>query len=199
LGSGFRLAAKDLEIRGAGNFLGSKQHGYMESVGFEYYMHLLEQTVKRLKGEGEDGIKSEIHLKIDVQIPEDYLPQMSLRLNLYKRISSVEDIGELDRIREEVQDRFGNLPPSLENLLGYGAVKFLAQVLRIKSLNRVGRQIVFDFSPSSTVDLDRLTRFLESHNGSITPQGTISLPLRAGNDGGLLDETIAALKELSFM
>jgi len=199
LGSGFRVAARDLEIRGAGNFLGSQQHGYMEDVGFEYYMHLLEQTVKRLKGDGDEEVQSEINLKIDVQIPEEYLPQMNMRLNLYKRISSVESLEELDRIRDEVKDRFGILPESVENLLRYGAVKFLSFKLKIKSIDRVGLKIIFKFFPSFSGDLNRLTKLMEDRTGTVTPQGVLSLGIRAENDTVFINETITILKELTLM
>ncbi|MGB7296903.1 MAG: transcription-repair coupling factor, partial [Candidatus Aminicenantales bacterium] len=135
LGSGFRLAAKDLEIRGAGNLLGSEQHGTMEAVGFDYFMELLDQTIKELKGEKPEEIKSEINLRVDIRIPEDYLPQINLRLNLYKRVSSAETLGELDKIREEIRDRFGPPPGSVENLLRYGAIKYLAQKIKIRTID----------------------------------------------------------------
>ncbi|MCJ7579024.1 MAG: transcription-repair coupling factor, partial [Candidatus Aminicenantes bacterium] len=199
LGSGFRLAARDLEIRGAGNFLGSQQHGYMEAVGFEYYMHLMEQAVKRLKGDGDEEVQSEINLKIDVQIPEEYLPQMNMRLNLYKRISSVESLEELDRIREEIKDRFGILPKSVENLLRYGAVKFLAHKLKIKNISRAGNKLIFEFSPSFSGDLNRLTKLMDDHTGTVTPQGVLSLVVRSEDETTFIIETITILKELTLM
>jgi transcription-repair coupling factor (superfamily II helicase) len=197
LGSGFRLAAKDLEIRGAGNFLGSKQHGYMEAVGFNYYMNLLEKTVRELKGEEPEDGKSEINMKLDMRIPESYLPQINLRLNLYKRISSVENLEELDRIKEEIQDRYGPLPLPVINLLKYGMIKFLAQRIRIQKIDRIGRKIVFKFLPSSRADVGRMTHLFTKHTGSITPQGTMSIELSSDGDTELLDETISILKELS--
>ena len=199
LGSGFRLAARDLEIRGAGNFLGSQQHGYMEAVGFEYYMHLMDLTVKRLKGDGDEDVQSEINLKMDIQIPEDYLPQMNMRLNLYKRVSSVESLEELDRIRDEVKDRFGILPESVENLLCYGVVKFLSQKLKIKSINREGDKIIFQFFPSFSGDLNRLKKLMEDRAGTVTPHGVLSLNIHAENQPLFMNETIAVLKELTLM
>jgi len=199
LGSGFRLAAKDLEIRGAGNFLGSKQHGYMEAVGFDYFMHLLEQSVKELKGEKIEEIKSEINLRVDIRIPEDYLPQINLRLNLYKRISSVEDLSEIEKIEEEMKDRFGPISSSVKNLLRYGIIKYLAQKIKINSVDRLGGKIVFKFYPGSSADLTRLTNLIERHSGSITPQGMMSLSLSGEGDEEIMNETISILKELSLM
>ncbi len=199
LGSGFRLAAKDLEIRGAGNFLGTAQHGYLEAVGFDYYLHLLEQTIKELKGEAAEEVKSEINLRVDIRIPEAYLPQINLRLNLYKRISSVESLSEIDEIREEIEDRYGLLPESVKNLLRYGEVKYLAQKIRVHSIDRVGRRMVFKFFPSSSANLGRLVKLVEKRTGSITPQGVMSFPLLSQDEAGIMDETISVLNELSCM
>ncbi|MFC2156595.1 transcription-repair coupling factor [Acidobacteriota bacterium] len=199
LGSGFRLAAKDLEIRGAGSFLGSRQHGNMEAVGFDYYMHLLDRTVRELKGEDVEEVKTEINLKVDVKIPETFLPQINLRLNLYKRISSAENIEEIEQIRQEIEDRYGLLPESVGNLLRYGIVKFLAHRLKIKGIDRIGPKIVFDFYPGSRADLSRLPPLLNKYRGTMTPQGVMSLSLSSEGEGNILDETIFILKELSDM
>jgi len=196
LGSGFRLAAKDLEIRGAGNLLGSQQHGTMEAVGFDYFMELLDQTIKELKGEKVEDLKSEINLRVDIRIPEDYLPQINLRLNLYKRVSSVESPEEVGKIRGEVQDRFGPLPGSVENLLRYGAIKHLAQKIKIRAIDRVGSRLILKFHPSTLADLSGLTRVLKKYRGSLTPQGVLALPLAGQKDVAVLDETASVLKEL---
>jgi transcription-repair coupling factor (superfamily II helicase) len=198
LGSGFRLAAKDLEIRGAGNFLGSEQHGYMEAVGFDYYMHLLDKTIKELKGEAREEVKSKINLKVDIRIPEDYLPQINLRLNLYKRISSVEDLSEIEKIKQEIEDRYGPLPSSVANLLRYGIVKHLAQKTKITAIDRMGKRIIFKFFPSLSVDLARLAKLIERYSGTITPQGVMSLSIPARKEIEIMDETITILKELSL-
>lgn len=199
LGSGFRLAAKDLEIRGAGNFLGSQQHGYMEAVGFDYYMHLLEQTIKRLKGESVEEVKSEINLRVNIRIPDDYLPQTNLRLNLYKRISSIDKLDDIHRIQKEVEDRYGPLPQSVKNLLCYGVVKFLAQRIKIKSIDRIDKKIVFKFFPGSPADLKHMPGILERFCGSITPQGVMHINLPSGDEPDILSETIFVLKQLSGM
>ena len=196
LGSGFRLAAKDLEIRGAGNLLGSQQHGYMEAVGFDYFMELLDQTIKELRGEKEEEIKSEINLRVDIRIPEEFLPQINLRLNLYKRVSSIESLAEIDRIKEEVRDRYGPLPGSVESLLRYGAVKHLAQKVKIKTIDRVGSRLILRFHPGSLADLSGLTRVLKKYRGSLTPQGVLTLPLVPDAGPAVLDETVAVLNEL---
>ena len=196
LGSGFRLAMKDLEIRGAGNLFGARQSGTMEAVGFDYFIHLLEQTIRELKGEGVEEIKTEINLKVDIQIPEAYIPQVNLRLNLYKRVSSAESLDEIGTIEEEISDRFGPPPKSVLNLCRYGRIKLLAQRLRITSVDRSGDRVVFKFLPSTGAQLGRMTSLLNSYSGSLSPQGVMSLRLGPRPDADLLDETIAVLKTL---
>ena len=197
LGSGFRLAARDLEIRGAGNLLGHRQHGTMEAIGFEYYMQLLDQAVRGLKGEAVEEENPEINLKADIRVPEDYLPQVNLRLNLYKRLASVEDLGEIDRIREEIRDRFGPPPDPIENLLRYGALKFLAKKLRVRSVDRTERRVVFKFRPETAVDWSRVTPLLKRYSGSLSPEGVMSLAFLGTTERDLLDETVGVLMELS--
>ena len=197
LGSGFRLAARDLEIRGAGNLLGSEQSGNLDAIGFDYFMELLDQAVQELKGEKLEETKVEINLRADIRIPEEYLPQINLRLNLYKRVSAAESLEELARIRVEVRDRFGPLPTGVEQLLNYGAVRTFARSLQIKAIDRVGNRLVLKFMPSSLADPGRITSVLKRYSGSLTPQGIMTLTLRRATDREVMNETLAALKELS--
>src|SRR5436309_10702993 len=107
LGSGFRIAAMDLEIRGAGNLLGAEQSGHIAAVGFEMYCRLLERTVQEMKGETvRPEVKAQINLAVDIKIPEDYIPDFSERLVLYKKISSAANDAEIDRLRDEVRDLY---------------------------------------------------------------------------------------------
>jgi transcription-repair coupling factor (superfamily II helicase) len=136
---------------------------------------------------------------VDIRIPEEYLPQINLRLNLYKRISSAESLDDLERIRDEIEDRYGSLPSSVQNLLSYGAVKLLAQKLKIKGIDRLDSKLIFDFFPDSTADLGRLPQILKRFGGSMSPQGVMSLRLIAQDESIVLHETIAVLKELEGM
>ncbi|MBM3310453.1 MAG: transcription-repair coupling factor [Candidatus Aminicenantes bacterium] len=196
LGSGFRLAMKDLEIRGAGHLLGERQHGMMEAVGYDYFIHLLDQAIRRLKGEGGEEVRSEINLKVDVRIPEAYLPQMNVRLNLYKRISSAESLEGVLRLGEEIRDRFGPPPPSVLNLLEYGRIKHLAGRLAIKAVDRLDGRLVFKFLPATGVEIGRVSKVLNRYRGTMTPQGVMSLPLPSGPGPDVLRETVGILKEL---
>ncbi|MGB9764696.1 MAG: transcription-repair coupling factor [Candidatus Saccharicenans sp.] len=196
LGSGFRLAARDLEIRGAGNILGHKQHGFIESVGYEYFMQLLDQAIKEQKGEKIEEIKCEINLKVDFRIPENYLPQVNLRLNLYKRLSSLEKAEEALRIKEEVVDRFGPLPPGVENLFYYAQIKFYAQKARLKSLDRSGNRLLIKFPPEVNFLWNQVQKLLSRYSGSFSPLGVMTLNLRAENEQSYLQETLFILKDL---
>ncbi|HHF51187.1 MAG TPA: transcription-repair coupling factor, partial [Candidatus Aminicenantes bacterium] len=199
LGSGFRLAAKDLEIRGAGNFLGEEQHGFMEAVGFEYYMFLLDQTVKKLRGEQTEPRKSRIDLKVNIRIPDAYIPQLSLRMDLYKRVSSIEELSELDKIKEEIRDRYGSFSQSVMNLFDYGKIKLLAQKAGIETLDRMRNKIVLKFFADSTADVSKLIGLVEKYSGSMTPQGIVTLMLGSENESNILHETICILKQLTLL
>jgi transcription-repair coupling factor (superfamily II helicase) len=132
LGAGFRLALKDLEIRGAGNLLGPEQSGYIHGVGFDMYMEMMERAVSELKGERvREEIGPRIRLRLSAFIPEDYIADITLRLSIYKRISSVASPEALADLREEIRDRFGDLPVEVTNLLHIIRIKLLAKMLYI--------------------------------------------------------------------
>ncbi|MCX7974028.1 MAG: transcription-repair coupling factor [Candidatus Aminicenantes bacterium] len=196
LGSGFRLAARDLEIRGAGNLLGHQQHGLIEAVGFDYFMQLLDQAVRRIKGEVIEETKCEINLRVDVRIPEDYIPQMNLRLNFYKRISSLESLEEMDKLREEMEDRFGPIPSAVQNLIIYGGIKYLAEKLKLKSLDRIGNRLLLNCSCPTDEQLKKLLLILKKKGGSLSPQGIATIPLKEAENNRLLMETFSLLREL---
>jgi transcription-repair coupling factor (superfamily II helicase) len=196
LGSGFRLAARDLEIRGAGNILGHRQHGFMEAVGYEYFMQLLEKAIRELKGEKIEEVKCEINLKVDFRIPEDYLPQVNLRLNLYKRLSSLENEEEAGRLRQEVIDRFGPLPRGVENLFYYAQIKYYAQKARLKALDRHGNRLLVKFPPEVNFVWNKTQSLLRRFSGSVSPLGLITFNLRAEDEQEFLRQTLFILKEL---
>jgi transcription-repair coupling factor (superfamily II helicase) len=199
LGSGFRLAMKDLEIRGAGHLFGERQHGVMEAVGYDYFIHLLEQAIRELKGEAAPEARVEIRLRVDNRVPESYLPEVNLRMDLYKRVSSAERPEDLDALRAEIQDRFGPPPPGVDRLFDYGRVKILAARLRILSVDRSGSRLILKFDPAADIPPERITGLLKTRGGTLTPEGVLSLNLRAKGDSGLLHETIGVLKALYGM
>src|SRR6201997_2696167 len=120
LGAGFRVAALDLELRGAGNLLGGQQHGHINAIGFDLYVQMLERAVSTLKGEEvKPEMRATINLGLDIRIPEEYIPNENLRLRTYKRIASITREGERDEVTNELADRFGAPPPAVGNLLDY--------------------------------------------------------------------------------
>src|SRR5206468_10177707 len=130
LGSGFRVAALDLEIRGAGNLLGGEQSGQIDAVGFEMYMKLLEQTVRELKGEDvEDEVRATVNLRVDLRIDESYVPDVNQRLMLYRKVAAARREDEIDRVLEEAADRYGPMPATLLNLADYGRIRVMADRL----------------------------------------------------------------------
>src|SRR5688500_7377394 len=146
LGSGFRVAALDLEIRGAGNLLGGEQSGHIEAVGFDMYMKLLEQTIKEIKGEElEDEVRANVNLRVDLRIDESYVPDMNQRLTVYRRMAAVRTAPELDRLMDEVRDRYGAPPTSVLNLAEYGRLRVRAERIGIESVERDGAALVLKF------------------------------------------------------
>ncbi|MCU0256447.1 MAG: transcription-repair coupling factor [Vicinamibacterales bacterium] len=146
LGSGFRVAALDLEIRGAGNLLGGHQSGHIEAVGFETYTKLLEEAVSELKGESiEEDVRATVNLGIDIRIDERYIPDMAQRLVVYRRIASARSDLELDEALVEVRDRYGPLPDSMLNLAAYGKIRVLADRMGLESIDRKGGHVIFKF------------------------------------------------------
>ena len=146
LGSGFRVAALDLEIRGAGNLLGGQQSGQIDSVGFEMYMKLLEETVKELKGEDlDDDVRAAVNLQVDFRIPESYVADVNQRLSIYRRVASSRTEDEIGRVLDDARDRYGATPPALLNLADFGRVRVRADRLGLESIDRDGSLVVFKF------------------------------------------------------
>ena len=182
LGSGFRIAALDLEIRGAGNLLGGEQSGHIESVGFDMYVKLLDQTVRELKGEEiEDTVRAAVNLDVDLKIDESYIPETNQRLIVYRRVASARDEAELSALLDELRDRYGPVPPSIAVLVEYGRIRLLADRLGIESLDRNGALLVLKFKTTTTVDPIRLMRFVERRRDlELKPPAMLTFDLRAG-------------------
>ncbi len=179
LGSGFRVAALDLEIRGAGNLLGGEQSGQIDTVGFEMYMKLLEQTVRELKGEDlEDDVRATVNLRVDLRIDSTYVPDMNQRLMLYRRVAAARHEDEIDRVLEEAADRYGPLPISVRNLADYGRIRVMADRLRIDSIDREARVVVLKFRPQANVDPVRLVSLMRQRPDlTLVPPAALRLSL----------------------
>jgi transcription-repair coupling factor (superfamily II helicase) len=179
LGSGFRVAALDLEIRGAGNLLGGEQSGQIDTVGFEMYMKLLEQTVKELKGEElEDDARATVNLRVDLRIDDSYVPDMNQRLMLYRKVAAARREEEIDQVLEEAADRYGPLPDSVLNLADYGRIRVMADRLGIEAVDREGRLVVLKFRPQAKVDPVRLVALVRQRPElTLVPPGGLKFSL----------------------
>jgi transcription-repair coupling factor (superfamily II helicase) len=180
LGSGFRVAALDLEIRGAGNLLGGEQSGHIEAIGFEMYMKLLEETIRELKGEDLiDEARATVNLKVDLRIDEGYVPDMTQRLTVYRKIAAVRTESELEQALDELRDRYGPPPPSVLSLATYGRIRVLADRLRVETIDREGHAVVFKFRPDAPVDPTRLMNLLKRRpDTQLIPPTVLKLDLK---------------------
>jgi transcription-repair coupling factor (superfamily II helicase) len=168
LGSGFRIAALDLEIRGAGNLLGGEQSGHIEAVGFDMYMKLLEQTIRELKGEElEDERRAAVNLRIDLRIAPDYIPDMNQRLSAYRRMASARNEDEVSRLLEELTDRYGAPPPTVDNLAEYARIRLMADRIGLEALDREGAVVVLRFRSDARVDPSLLLKLIQGR-GDLT-------------------------------
>ncbi len=179
LGSGFRVAALDLEIRGAGNLLGGQQSGHIEAVGFEMYTKLLEETIRELKGEEiEDEARATVNLGVDLKIDEQYIPDMNQRLTVYRKIAAARHEQELEAALDEMRDRYGNPPASVLNLAEYGMVRILADRLGVEGIDREGRFAVLKFRPQARLDPVQLVRVVRDTPGAVlVPPASMKLDL----------------------
>jgi transcription-repair coupling factor (superfamily II helicase) len=182
LGAGFRIAALDLELRGAGNMLGRQQHGHIEAIGFDLYCQMLERAVSKLKGQDvTPELRTTLSLGFDVRIPQEYIPSENLRLRTYKRISSISTEAEKQDVRKELEDRFGALPKSVENLLEYATLKSMSERLRISSVERQGSRVAIRFYPETTLDPARLVSVVRSRKGiKLDPSGVLWMEVARG-------------------
>ncbi|MBA3711406.1 MAG: transcription-repair coupling factor [Pyrinomonadaceae bacterium] len=182
LGAGFRVAALDLELRGAGNLLGGQQSGHMDALGFDLYTQMLERTVAELRGEEvEDEASVSLNLGVDVAIPEDYVADMGQRLRTYKRVASVRDDETLDQIRRETEDRYGRLPEPVARLFEYARLRRKAEQLGVVSVDRTPGTpggIAIKFREKSHVDPGKLLALVSERRGTtFTPNGVLRIEL----------------------
>jgi transcription-repair coupling factor (superfamily II helicase) len=201
LGSGFRIAALDLEIRGAGNLLGGEQSGHIEAVGFDMYMKLLEDTIRELKGEDlEDERRATVNLKIDLRVDELYIPDMNQRLAAYRRMANARTLPDVDRLLEELQDRYGPLSPSLVNLAAHTRTRVKAERIGIESVDRDGSTVVLKFRQDAKVDPGLLLKLIKSRKDlTLLPPAVLRLAIEAKQAAptSILQKTGDLLDQLS--
>ena len=179
LGAGFKIAALDLELRGAGNLLGGEQHGHINTVGFDTYVRLLDETVRELKGEPvAPEIHSALNLGLDIRIPSDYISDENQRLRAYRQIASATNASERDRIAKELEDRYGPVPEAVRNLIDYSALKTAAEQAGIEAIDRRPNLLNIKFHKETRVDPARLMNIVSQTRGAqFSPAGVLILPL----------------------
>ena len=181
LGSGFRVAALDLEIRGAGNLLGAEQSGHIEAIGFDMYVKLLEATVRELRGEEvEEERRATVNLGVELRIDESYIAETNQRLAIYRRVAAARDEDRLAAILTELEDRYGPVPQSVVRLAEYGRIRVLADRLGVESVDRERHLLVIRFRGDAPVDPARLVAFVQARpDVTLTPPGVIRVDLEA--------------------
>ena len=168
LGSGFKIAMRDLEIRGAGNLLGEDQHGHMEAVGYDLYCKMLNEAVKQFKGELEEDVyTTTMDLNIDAYIPESYIPNEYQKLDIYKRIASIENEEEMDDMIEELIDRFGDIPRKVQQLLNIAGLKALAHSAYVTVVEQKGEAYQFTMYENAKVQPQKIPGLLQAYSGNL--------------------------------
>jgi len=200
LGGGFRLAAHDLEIRGAGNLLGKQQSGHITAVGLELYTHMLEQAVRELRGEAaESEIEPEVQLAIPAYIPETYITDVSQRLVVYKRLAGIRGMPDLEAERAELVDRYGAIPPLVDTLLQVMELRRWLKDLRVLRARRRGEGVILEFDAGTPITPERLVAFVRESKGRVRMAGGSALDMRiaASDHDGLIAELRAHLQKLA--
>jgi transcription-repair coupling factor (superfamily II helicase) len=197
LGAGFRIAALDLELRGAGNILGGQQSGHLDALGFDLYTKMLERTIAEMRGEEvSDEVGVSINVGVDVSIPKDYISDTSQRLRTYKRISSAGSEAELAAIHNEILDRYGRLPEPVENLFEYGRLRRLAEEMRVVSIDRAKDGLAIKMSENVRISPEKLMAFLSyNEDASFSPSGILRVNSDSKNPITTAYAALSQLKE----
>ena len=194
LGSGIKIAMRDLEIRGAGNVLGAEQHGHMEAVGYDLYCKLLNRAVEALRGKWteEEDFQTAVECDIDAYIPGSYIKNEYQKLDIYKRISAIENEEEYMDMQDELMDRFGSIPKSVENLLKISALRALAHQAYATEVTINRQEVRIDMFPKAKLNTEKMSELVSAYKGSLRVQmGEVP--------GFLYQERSSKNKDSSFM
>jgi transcription-repair coupling factor (superfamily II helicase) len=201
LGAGYRIALKDLELRGAGNLLGAEQSGHAHAVGFDLYMRWLEETVRALKGQGKDQtpMPPEVVLDRPAHLPDGYVPDDDIKLDLYRRLARAATSGDIEQLRDEMRERFGPLPEPAETLLHMARLRVLGATLGVQHILARGDEARLTFRPGATPRLAGLTPALDEVQLAVEVRRTVPLSLRLMRLGGepLIPAMVRALRAVS--
>ena len=196
LGAGFKIAALDLELRGAGNMLGGEQSGHIEAIGFELYTSMLEEAVKNLKGESDEAhITTQLNLGIALRIDESYVPEENQRLRLYKKIAGAGNEAAINEVRSELEDRYGTPPDATVFLLEAAHLRLKCERIGVSQIDRRRQELQIRFMENAQVDPQKLMRLVARNakrGAQFTPQGVLKLPLTATRP----DESLLEMHDL---
>ncbi len=198
LGSGFKVAARDLEIRGAGNLLGPEQHGQIAAVGFDLYCRLIESSVRELKGEvAAESVEPCVRLEAEGYLPEAYVEDPHVRLQLYKRLAALSETEEVSAFREELVDRFGELPLQAERVLAAVSLRILARTLAIRELDARGETIRLVFRDAPPLAAEKVADLLRAEAGRLryVPQDTLEYRVNGGEKIATVQTLLMRLAE----
>ncbi|EKD81855.1 MAG: hypothetical protein ACD_39C01604G0001, partial [uncultured bacterium] len=202
LGSGFKIALRDLQIRGAGNILGESQSGHIASIGFSLYMELLEEAVTRLKSGKKAAVKvdSAIEIPVTAYFPTFYIADEETRVELYSRLARCNDTVLLDEIRDECEDRFGRLPEEAKGLFVISRLRILAAAVGVKKVTRVINHLRFEFANARLPDIGRLFKdgsaILRQIYFEPKDKNTLNLSIIRDTDEDVFGDAVALLQLL---
>ena len=172
LGSGFKIAMRDLEIRGAGNLLGPEQHGFIASVGFELYTKLLEEAVRERKGQVvAEPPDPAIDLNVEAYIPDTYIPDSQQKVEMYKKVAGARTVEDVDDLEEEMEDRFGEMPDAVRNLLAIARLKVEAKRAGIGQIIQERDGVILRFLPGLTVPRELSLNLMRKFRGQVAAGG----------------------------
>jgi transcription-repair coupling factor (superfamily II helicase) len=199
LGAGFKIAALDLELRGAGNLLGGEQSGNIDAVGFEMYTGMLDRAIRELKGEElTDKVHTQLNLGIDLRIPAAYIAEENQRLRMYKRAAGVENETALEDVRKELEDRYGPPPAPVRHLLAASALKLLCERVGVLAVDRKRDVVTVKFTELAQIEPARLARFVAQNRGTqFSPGGVLKFTLKSTQPEMIIDQLNGLLRELS--
>jgi len=197
LGAGFKIAALDLELRGAGNLLGGEQSGHIEAVGFDLYTQMLEQAVREMKGEAEPQPQAQLSLGLNIRIPAHYVPEENQRLRMYKRIAGVDTERQLGDVEAELRDRYGEPPVPVQQLLRYAALRLQAVNAGVTAIERKRDLVSVKFRQDAPVDPVKLAGFVSSQRGAqFLPDATLKFLAKGLGARELLEQLQNLLENL---
>ena len=193
-GSGFKIAMRDLEIRGAGSLIGEMQHGHMDQVGYDTYCKLLDEVVKEMKGiEVEEDIDVSIDINVSSYIPDSYIENGSQKIEVYQNIALCSSDEDIKNIEEDILDRFGKMPKEVNNLLEIARIKGMCKNLGITKINQKQSSIVFNFNPETFImDIDSIVKKYKNRV-KFSPAREPYITYRLGNQDNVLNEILEFL------